>query len=205
MRTDRQLRAVGADFQTREDGAAPHISGYFSVFGSIYEIAPGMTESFAPGAFRETLEDGDIRALTNHDSTLVNGRTKARTLELREDERGLWADITINREDRDAMNVYARVQRGDVDQCSIGFDILEEDSEYREDGSVHWTIRKVKLYEVSICTFPAYPETNITARAAQRDTETRRRREAWKIRMKGVLKNGTEGTAAGSEHQSEKG
>lgn len=204
MRTDRQLRAVGADFQTREDGAAPHISGYFSVFGSIYEIAPGMTESFAPGAFADTLS-GDIRALVNHDSTLVLGRTKAGTMEIREDSRGLWADVTINTEDRAAMDLYQRVKRGDVDQCSIGFDVLQEDTDYREDGSVHWTIRAVKLYEVSACTFPAYPETNITARAAQRDTETRRRREAWKNRMKGVLKNGTEGTAAGSEHQSEKG
>ncbi len=204
MRTDRQLRAVGAEFQTREDGAAPHISGYFSVFGSIYEIAPGMTESFAPGAFTDTLS-GDIRALVNHDSTLVLGRTKAGTMEIREDSRGLWADVTINTEDRAAMDLYQRVKRGDVDQCSIGFDVLQEDTDYREDGSVHWTIRAVKLYEVSACTFPAYPETNITARAAQRDTETRRRREAWKIRMKGVLQNGTESAVDGSEHQPEKG
>lgn len=199
MRTDRQLRAVGAEFQTREDGAAPHISGYFSVFGSIYEIAPGMTESFAPGAFSEALS-GDIRALVNHDSTLVLGRSKAGTMTLKEDSRGLWADITINREDRAAMDLYERVKRGDVDQCSIGFDILEEDTDYREDGSVHWTIRRVKLYEVSACTFPAYTETNISARTAQREQLRGARLDAWKKRMKGVLHNGTESAAAETRH-----
>ena len=52
------------------------------------------------------------------------------------------------------MNLYERVKRRDVDQCSFGFDILSEDTDYREDGSVHWTIRKVKkLYEVSVVTF----------------------------------------------------
>lgn len=204
MPKTRQVRAVSTNFQVREENNAPHISGYFAVFNSTYEIGYGMTESIAPGAFAGALA-GDVRALVNHDSTLVLGRTKAHTLELKEDERGLWGDITINPEDRDAMNLYARVQRGDVDQCSFGFDILAEDVDYRKDGSTHWTIREVELYEVSACTFPAYEQTNITARAAQRDTETRRRREAWKIRMKGVLKNGTEGTAAGSEHQPEKG
>lgn len=194
-RTERQLRAVATDFQTREENNAPHISGYFVVFNSVSEIFPGMTESVAPGAFRNTLS-GDIRALVNHDSTLVLGRTKAHTLELKEDERGLWGDITINPEDRDAMNLYERVKRGDVDQCSFGFDIVSEDTDYRDDGSIHWTIREVKLHEVSCCTFPAYEETNISARSAERDAFRARRLEAWKLKMKGVLKNGTESPAA---------
>lgn len=194
-RTERQLRAVATDFQTREENNAPHISGYFVVFNSESEIGPGMTESVAPGAFRNTLS-GDIRALVNHDSTLVLGRTKAHTLELKEDERGLWGDITINPEDRDAMNLYERVKRGDVDQCSFGFDIVSEDTDYRDDGSIHWTIREVKLHEVSCCTFPAYQETNISARSAERDAFRARLLEAWKLKMKGVLKNGTESPAA---------
>jgi HK97 family phage prohead protease len=197
-RTERQLRAVATDFQTREENNAPHISGYFVVFNSVSEIFPGMTESVAPGAFQNTLS-GDIRALVNHDSTLVLGRTKAHTLELKEDERGLWGDITINPEDRDAMNLYARVQRGDIDQASFGFAILNEDVEYREDCSTHWTIREVELYEVSACTFPAYEETNISARTAQRDHIRERQLDAWKTKMKGVLKNGTESPAAEKE------
>lgn len=191
-RATRQLRTVGTRFETREaEDGAPHITGYFAVFGSNYEIAPLMSESIAPGAFSDSL-GGDVRALTNHDTTLVLGRTTAGTLELREDEHGLWGDIRINPNDQDAMNTYARVARGDVSQCSIGFEIVDEETETRADGSVHWTIRGVVLYEVSVCTFPAYAETNVQARSREAAELKRRRLEAWKTRMKEVLKNGPE-------------
>ena len=90
------------------------------------------------------------------------------------------------------MNTYARVARGDVSQCSIGFEIIREETETRADGSVHWTIQEVNLYEVSVCTFPAYTETNVQARSQQAEAEKRRRLEAWKSRMKEMLKNGPE-------------
>lgn len=188
-RTNRQLRAAATHFETREDGDTPHISGHFAVFNSVYDIGFGMSESIAPGAFSATL-GGDIRALTNHDARLVLGRTSAGTLTLREDESGLWGDIAINPNDSDAMNTWARVQRGDVTQCSIGFDIIKEETESRDDGSVHWTIREVKLYEVSVCTFPAYEETNISARSRQRDEIRARSLAAWKDRMHSRLKGG---------------
>lgn len=175
----RQLRTVGTKFETREDGENLSIEGYFAVFNSIYEIVPGMSESIAPGAFSKTLS-GDIRALINHDTTLVLGRTKANTLQLREDNHGLWGHIDINPNDTDAMNLYERVKRGDVDQCSFGFDILSEETDFRDDGSVHWTIKEVELYEVSPCTFPAYEETNISARAKEREDLIKRKNEAWK-------------------------
>jgi len=187
----RTVRAVMTEYQTREDETGRHISGYFSVFNSNYEIGPGMSESIAPGAFSNSLAGGDIRALTNHDTTLVLGRTKAHTLELREDERGLWGDITINPNDGDAVNTWERVKRGDVDQCSFGFEIVTEETDFRDDSSVHWTIREVNLFEVSVCTFPAYEATSISARTAERDELKRRKLQAWKERMKGVLQNGT--------------
>ena len=190
-REQRQIRTVATDFATREDGDKPHISGYFAVFNSIYEIAPGMTESIAPGAFSRTLPGSDVRALVNHDTTLVLGRTKAGTLELKEDARGLWGDIAINPNDGDAMNLYERVKRGDVDQCSFGFEIVSEETDFREDGSVHWTITDVDLYEVSACTFPAYEATNISAREAQRDAMEARRLDVWKNDMKARIKHGT--------------
>ena len=188
-RKSRQVRAIGTEYQTREDDGKLIIEGYFAVFNSNYEIYPGWSESIAPGAFTNTLA-GDIRALINHDTTLVLGRTKAHTLELREDAHGLWGKIIINPNDVDAMNLYERVKRGDVDQCSFGFEIVSEETEFREDGSCHWTITEVYLYEVSACTFPAYEATNISAREAQRDMIKARELTAWKDRMKGVLKNG---------------
>ena len=182
----RELRAVATQFETRQDGETPHISGYFAVFNSVYEIGPGMTESIAPGAFSKTLAE-DIRALVNHDTTLVVGRTKAGTLELKEDARGLWADIAINPNDGDAMNAWRRVERGDVDQASFGFEIVSEETDFREDGSVHWTITDVNLYEVSACTFPAYEATSIQARTAQRDDLRARSLDAWKTSQKARL------------------
>ena len=193
----RQLRSIETKFETREDGDKRHITGYFAVFSSTYEIGPGMTESVAPGAFTKALAGGDIRALVNHDTTLVLGRTKAGTLELREDSRGLWGDITINPNDQDALNLYERVKRGDVDQCSFGFgEPFTEDTEVRDDGSVHWTLKEVNLHEVSACTFPAYEDTNISARTRERDDLKARELSAWKERMRGVLIHGTEGPAA---------
>lgn len=186
-RTRRQMRSADAEFQTREDGENLSIEGYFAVFNSNYDIGYGMSESIAPGAFDGTLSD-DVRALINHDTTLVLGRTAAHTLELRQDERGLWGRITINPNDSDAMNLYNRVKRGDVNQCSFGFDILEEETEFRGDDEIHWTIKAVKLYEVSCCTFPAYEETSIAAR--QRDAEELKKRalEAWKEKQRQRLK-----------------
>ena len=193
----REVRPILTEFVTRDD-EMPTIEGYFAVFNTIYEIAPGMTESVAPGAFSRTL-GGDIRALTNHDTTLVLGRTKAHTLELREDEHGLWGKVSINPKDADAMNLYERVKRGDVDQCSFGFEIVNEETDFRDDGSVHWTIRDVNLYEVSACTFPAYQETNIAARSAEVETMKKREVEAWKEQMKRRLNHGTESTASEEE------
>lgn len=180
----RQVRSVPARFETREDeNGQMIISGYFSVFNSNYEIGPGMSESVAPGAFLSSLS-GDVRALTNHDSTLVLGRTTAGTLKLREDDVGLWGDVIINPKDSDAVNTYERVKRGDVSQCSFGFRITKEDTEIREDGSVHWTIREVDLYEVSVCTFPAYEATNVQARSEQLAEIRARELAAWKEQLK---------------------
>ena len=200
-RENRQLRTAATEFQTREDGEELTIEGYFAVFNSNYDLGWGMSESIAPGAFTSSLA-GDIRALVNHDTTLVLGRTSAHTLEVKQDERGLWGKITINPNDSDAMNLYARVKRGDVTQCSIGFDILDEETEYRGED-VHWTIKDVKLWEISACTFPAYEETAISARAKDKEELKKREREAWRIRMKSKLHggnaDGTEKSDAGKE------
>lgn len=187
MRDLRQMRSVPSKFQTRAEGDDLYIEGYFSVFGGVYELWDGASETIAPGAFSETL-GGDIRALIDHESRLVLGRTTAGTLELREDETGLWGRVKINPNDQDAMNLYERVRRGDVDQCSFGFDILDEETETRENGEVRWTIRKVKLYEVSVVTFPAYQETSVTARKRDYDEIQKRKTEAWRESMRKKLK-----------------
>ena len=186
-RSIRQVRSIASEFKTREDGEDLRIEGYFAVFNSNDEIWDGMSESVAPGAFANTL-GGDIRALIDHETMYVLGRNQAGTLELREDSHGLWGSILLNPKDQDAMNLYARVQRGDVNQCSFGFDILSEETDFREDGSVHWTIKEVKLYEVSVCTFPAYAETSVQARKDDFETLKKRQIEVWQSELRNKLK-----------------
>lgn len=182
-RMERQVRSIASTFETREDSEELRIEGYFAVFNCNYEIFPGWTESIAPGAFTDTLS-GDIRALIDHETRLVLGRTSAHTLELKQDEHGLWGSILINPKDQEAMNLYERVKRGDVNQCSFGFTIDDEEYEHMGDGSEHWTIKKVTLYEVSCCTFPAYQETNISARKQDLETIRARGLQAWKEEKK---------------------
>ena len=182
----RVLQLRSGEFKTREDSEEMTIEGYFAVFNSNYEIWEGASESIAPGAFTSSV-GGDIRGLTNHDTTLVLGRTKAHTLELKEDSHGLWGKITINPKDSDAVNTYERVKRGDVDQCSIGFMIRSEETDFGADGSIHWTITDVELFEVSVCTFPAYEETGVSARHRDAEELKKRTNEAWKLQMKDRL------------------
>ena len=119
------------------------------------------------------------------------GRTYAGTLTLRVDEHGLWGSIAVNEGDQDALNLYARVQRGDVSQCSIGFDITEEEQIQRGDGW-HFTIRRLTLYEVSVVTFPAYEDTGVEARGRSVKAMRRRALEQWKKDMKGRIHHGTQ-------------
>ena len=184
------LRTLGSKFETREtESEELFIEGYFSVFGSEYKMWDGATETVDPHAFDDTIND-DIRCLTNHKSELVLGRTKAGTLELRIDEYGLFGRVKINPNDRQALDLYERVKRGDVDQCSFGFDILEQEFDYRQDGSVFITLKKVKLYEVSVVTFPAYEDTYVAARMKDYEADRERRTEEWirtrTERMKGL-------------------
>ncbi len=181
----KQTRSLQTELKTRAepDVQDMYIEGYFAVFGRETELWPGAFEEIAPGAFDETLGN-DIRALINHDTTLVLGRNKAGTLELKADSYGLWGRIKINPNDTDAVNLYERVKRGDVDQCSFGFNILEEITDWRDDGTVKWTITKIDLHEVSVCTFPAYEDTGVQARKAEVEQHRQRLLEAKKNKLR---------------------
>ena len=184
-RQQRQTRCMAQQFQTRKaDDGTLRIEGYFAVFNSEYVLWEGASEIIKPGAFANCLTQ-DVRALVNHDSTLVLGRNTAKTLELSEDARGLWGSIIINPDDSDAMNLYARVQRGDVNQCSFGFDIKRETFVDLGNGCYRWEIEEVDpLYEVSVCTFPAYEETSVSARKRELEDIQKRQAEAWRQTMK---------------------
>lgn len=175
----RQAISRSGDFKTRAADGNLYIEGYFATFTGEYQMWDKAIERIDRGAFDGTLGD-DIRALVNHDTTMVLGRTTASTLTLRVDDLGLWGSILVNQADQDAMNAYERVKRGDVSQCSFGFDILDEETEIRPDGTTVWTIRKVKLYEVSVVTFPAYEATMVEARKKDLEKINERKLDQWR-------------------------
>ena len=158
-----ELRAEG----DQADGQAPTLRGYAAVFDQLSVVLYGMfREKIAKGAFASSLSD-DIRALWNHDTNLPLGRTKAGTLRLEEDSHGLRVEIDPpdTQAGRDAVE---SIKRGDVDQMSFAFDVLEDEWDQDDQQQLIRTLRKVKLYEVSPVTFPAYTGTSVSARARQR-------------------------------------
>lgn len=189
MRTN-QRRTSDCSFQTRDDGVK-RIEGYFVTFEGEYRMFPDYIETIDPHAFDRAIEGQDIRCLIDHDTRLVLGRTKANTLQLRVDEHGVWGTVLVNENDQDAMNLYARVQRGDVSQCSFGFDILDEEIIYEKDVT-RCVIKDVKLYEVSCVTFPAYEDTSIEARRKEISDRRHKEAEARKARLLARIKRAME-------------
>ncbi len=179
-----QVRNVVSDLNTRADEETDmYIEGYFAIFNRETELFPGGFEEVDPKAFDNTLGN-DIRGLINHETGLVLARNKSGTLELKVDGHGLWGRIKINPQDSDAVNLYSRVQRGDVDQCSFGFNIINEEADYRDDGTVKWRLTEVALHEVSVCTFPAYESTGVQARMDEIEQHKQKQLEQRKHNLK---------------------
>jgi len=160
------------------------IEGYFIKFNSETELWRNTYEKIAPESIVRSLKDADIRSLFNHDTSLVLGRTGNGTLELKADEVGLWGKVEINRQDSSAMDAYARIQRGDVTGCSFGFYPVNETYEEREDGGDLITVTDLDLFEISACTFPAYPQTEISARKKDVASFKREKLEIKKQKLK---------------------
>ena len=181
-----QVRDIGQLDNTQETTDSKIISGYFVVFNSETELYQGVYEEVALEAF-DSVDFSDVKALVDHDTAKVLGRTKASTLSLSVDDKGLYGEITVNENDQEAMNLYSRVVRGDVDQCSFGFEILNEEMIQNSDGTVKFIIKSLKLYEVSVVTFPAYQDTAVEARSKQIKEAHERTLQARKQNLKEKL------------------
>ena len=177
-----------AQFKTREETETGDLilSGYFIKFDEVTELWPGYSEVIKREGVEKAIQNADIRALFNHDDSLVLGRTGNGTVTLGVDEIGLFGDIIINKEDPQAIGAYARVQRGDVVGCSFGFIPIKINTEERDDGSYLDTILELEIFEVSPCTFPAYPQTEIAARQKDFESQQRANREALDKRKKEI-------------------
>jgi hypothetical protein len=163
---ERQVRAWGqfrGEVRALEDDEGPVIQGYAAVFNKLSQpLEWGYRERILPGAFTQTIKNGDVRALFNHDPNYVLGRTTAGTLTLREDETGLWFDARPPDEPW-VRSLVASIKRGDIDQSSFAFQPVQEDWSKNDKQPVR-NIREVRLFDVSPVTFPAYIDTIVQAR-----------------------------------------
>lgn len=159
--------APATELRVVMEGDAPKFDGYAAMFNADSQDLGGFIERIAPGAFADVLPTADTRALFNHNPDYVLGRTTAGTLALREDQRGLHM-LNSPPDTQWARDLRVSVDRGDVSQMSFGFRVKSDTWEKR-DGVIVRTINKVAdLLDVSIVTYPAYPDTSVAARSLDR-------------------------------------
>jgi HK97 family phage prohead protease len=161
LRISKQIRMEG-------EGAARKITGYAAVYNSMSLDLGGFREIIRPGAFAGTLTE-DVRALLNHDSNIVLGRTTAGTLKLAEDDIGLRFECDLSDSQLVRDMVVIPMERGDISQCSFAFYIDQPEDhlwrESREEGFIH-EVLKARIDDVSVVTYPAYPATSADVRSA---------------------------------------
>ncbi len=175
---DREIRAIPAEFRIQQAENEPlKIIGYAARFNELSEEMWGMREKISPGAFTEAIGKSDVRALWNHDPNYVLGRTKNGTLQIREDEQGLFYEVTPP-DAQWARDLVESIKRGDVDQSSFAFTVEAQEWDERSDPMVR-TITKVReLFDVSPVTYPAYPTATSGVRSLQEIAEERRKETA---------------------------
>ena len=152
-----EQRINEAEFEVREESDGMHFSGYAALFNSPSEPLP-FVESIASGAFKRSLKSrNDIKFLWNHDAGEILGSTRARTVNLIEDDRGLRVEGMLPNTTR-GRDVAELLKRGDVDAMSFGFSVPAGGDTWSSDGSER-TLNRVSLHEVSIVAWPAYTAT----------------------------------------------
>jgi HK97 family phage prohead protease len=186
----RTLNITNLKTRSATENEPPKITGYAAVFNSKTSIGDYFEEIIEPGAFSRTLsENGDIRALFNHNWDHVLGRTKSGTLYLEEDERGLKFEIELPNTSV-GRDLAESMSRGDINQCSFGFwiDNGKETWDYSVEPALR-TIHEVELYEISVVSIPAYDDTEASlVRSKEIDKSVEQRLKILK-QIKGVLEN----------------
>jgi uncharacterized protein len=152
-----EQRVNVAGFEIREESDGMHFTGYAALFDSPSEPLP-FTERIVKGAFKRSLRQrNDIKFLWNHDSGEILGSTRAGTLNLSEDDRGLKVEGMLPNTSR-GRDVAELLRRGDVDAMSFGFSVPQGGDTWSNDGSER-TLKSVRLHEVSVVAWPAYTAT----------------------------------------------
>ena len=152
-----EQRVNTTEFEVREESDGMHFSGYAALFDSPSEPLP-FTERIAKGAFKRSLRSrNDIKFLWNHDSGEILGSTRAGTMSLVEDDRGLRVEGMLPQTSR-GKDVAELLRRNDIDSMSFGFSVPQGGDTWSSDGSER-TLKSVRLHEVSLVAWPAYTAT----------------------------------------------
>jgi uncharacterized protein len=160
-----EYRIFKSEVRAGKDSDKPQIAGYAAVFNTVTNLG-WMNERIAPGAFKNAIDQQqDCKCLFNHDPNKVLGRTKSGTLRLKEDNTGLHYECDIDKNTSVGNDVYSHIKRGDVDQCSFGFVVKDEEITKDAEGIPTRTIKAADLFDVSPVTYPAYPTTSVEARS----------------------------------------
>ncbi|MCM3396790.1 HK97 family phage prohead protease [Oceanobacillus profundus] len=165
---------ITGDIEIREDDDGNRtLSGYAvkwekksHVLGYYYKFR----EQFKKGAFADSIKDGDQRFLWSHEAGKVLGRIKNSTLRLKEDDTGLHFELDLPKTTL-GNDTYESIKRGDVDGVSFGFRNPDDHIEEFDDDIPLRTIKKADLVEVSAVAFPAYPDSEVSARGFDRMKE----------------------------------
>ncbi len=169
-----ETREFEFGLELREQGDEMSLTGYAALFNSRSENLGGFTEVIAPGAFARSLKSrNDIKLLWNHDTSAVLGSTRAGTLKLYEDEKGLRVEAILpnTTHGRDAKEL---IKRKDVTGFSFGFTIPGRGGDEWNAEGTERTLKSVRLHEVSLTPFPAYTATNGTAQVRGLDKLAKR-------------------------------
>jgi HK97 family phage prohead protease len=162
--TKMETRRAVPGVETRADGGKRTLVGYAAVFNSETEIGDYFIERIDPSAFNNAIS-GDVRALIDHDTGRVIGRTISGTLRLSTDSKGLKCEIDLP-DTTDGNDLWTLVERGDVSGMSFGFCVTRQEWDDTGDQMVR-IILEVELFEVSACAFPAYEDTTLAARSLE--------------------------------------
>jgi HK97 family phage prohead protease len=159
---DLELRYVAGDVRADAE-AMRRIDGHAVVFNERSVDLGGFTEIILPQAVDRTLREAlDVRALVDHESSKVIGRTRAGTLTLRKDKKGLRVDIDTA-DTTAGRDILVSVRRGDVSGMSFAFRVMPNGDEWREeDGMLIREVHDMTIREVSIVSFPAYTQTDVS-------------------------------------------
>lgn len=159
-----ETRTLTRPLEVRAAEKSRTIGGYAAVFNSEADIGGHFREVIAPGAFNAALKQ-DVRALIDHDSGRVIGRTTAGTLRLKQDETGLAVEIDLP-DTTDGRDLGTLIERGDISGMSFGFIVTKQSWDETVEPPTR-TIEAVDLREVSVVAFPAYDDTSIALRSLE--------------------------------------